>query len=104
MAGGYDHNYVLDKPEGTFAKVAEVTEKESGRTMEVYTDLPGMQLYSGNFIENEKGKDGQTYTKRTGICFETQFFPNSINVKSFTPCVIKAGETFESETMYKFFF
>ena len=41
--------------------------------MEVYTDLPGMQLYSGNFIENEKGKDGQTYTKRTGICFETQF-------------------------------
>ena len=104
LAGGYDHNYVLDKPEGTFAKVAEVTEKESGRTMEVYTDLPGMQLYSGNFIENEKGKDGQTYTKRTGICFETQFFPNSINVKSFTPCVIKAGETFESETMYKFFF
>ena len=55
LAGGYDHNYVLDKPEGTFAKVAEVTEKESGRTMEVYTDLPGMQLYSGNFIENEKG-------------------------------------------------
>ena len=104
LAGGYDHNYVLDKPEGTFAKVAEVTEKESGRTMEVYTDLPGMQLYSGNFIENEKGKDGQTYTKRTGICFETQFFPNSINVKSFTPCVIKAGETFESETMYKFIF
>ena len=104
LAGGYDHNYVLDKPEGTFAKVAEVTEKESGRTMEVYTDLPGMQLYSGNFIENEKGKDGQTYTKRTGICFETQFFPNSINVKSFTPCVIKAGETFESETMYKFSF
>ena len=104
LAGGYDHNYVLDKPEGTFAKVAEVTERESGRTMEVYTDLPGMQLYSGNFIENEKGKDGQTYTKRTGICFETQFFPNSINVKSFTPCVIKAGETFESETMYKFFF
>ncbi len=50
-----------------FAKVAEVTEKESGRTMEVYTDLPGMQLYSGNFIENEKGKDGQTYTKREPV-------------------------------------
>ena len=57
-----------------------------------------------HFMQNEKGKDGQTYTKRTGICFETQFFPNSINVKSFTPCVIKAGETFESETMYKFIF
>ncbi len=50
LAGGYDHNYVLDKPEGTFAKVAEVTEKESGRTMEVYTDLPGMQLYSGQSL------------------------------------------------------
>lgn len=102
LAGGYDHNFVLDKPEGSFEKVAEVTEETSGRTMEVYTDLPGMQLYSGNFIEKENGKEGQIYTKRTGICFETQYFPNSINVPEFTPCILKAGKTFHSTTVYKF--
>lgn len=102
LAGGYDHNFVLDKPEGSFEKVAEVTEETSGRTMEVYTDLPGMQLYSGNFIEKENGKEGHIYTKRTGICFETQYFPNSINVPEFTPCVLKAGDTFRSATVYKF--
>ena len=102
MFGGYDHNFAISGRGYRLCAIAKCL--ENGITMEVYTDLPGMQLYSGNFIENEKGKDGQTYTKRTGICFETQFFPNSINVKSFTPCVIKAGETFESETMYKFIF
>lgn len=102
IAGGYDHNYVLDKPEGAFEKVAEVSEETSGRTMEVYTDLPGMQLYSGNFIVKEDGKGGTVYTKRTGVCFETQFFPNSVNVPSFKSCVLKAGETFTSTTVYKF--
>ena len=100
LAGGYDHNYVLDKPEGAFEKVAEVTESTSGRVMEVYTDLPGMQFYTGNFIAKEEGK--ATYTKRTGFCLETQFFPNSVNVPGFTSCVLKAGETFTSTTMYKF--
>ena len=77
-----------------------MTEPTSGRTMEVYTDLPGMQLYSGNFIQKEEGK--ATYTKRTGLCLETQFFPNSINVPSFTSCLLKAGEEFNSTTVYKF--
>lgn len=100
LAGGYDHNFVLDKPEGAFEKVCEVTEPVSGRKMEVYTDLPGMQLYTGNFIKKEEGK--AVYTKRTGVCFETQFFPNSVNVPEFTSCVLKAGEEFNSTTMYKF--
>ena len=100
LAGGYDHNFVLDKPDGAFAKVCEVTESSCGRTMEVYTDLPGMQLYTGNFINREEGK--AVYTKRTGICFETQFFPNSINVPEFKSCLLKAGEEFNSTTMYKF--
>lgn len=103
IAGGYDHNYVLDKKAGVVEKVAELSEKMSGRTMEVYTDLPGMQLYTGNFIEREAGKQGVTYTKRNGVCFETQFFPNSIHVPSFEPCVLKAGETFTSTTIYRFF-
>lgn len=102
LAGGYDHNFVLDKPEGKFEKVASVTEETSGRTMEVYTDLPGMQLYSGNFIKKEKGKEGAVYTRRTGLCFETQYFPNSVNVPGFTPCIIRAGEEFTSATVYKF--
>lgn len=103
IAGGYDHNYVLDKKAGVVEKVAELSEKTSGRTMEVYTDLPGMQLYTGNFIDREAGKQGVTYTKRNGVCFETQFFPNSIHVPSFEPCVLKAGETFTSTTIYRFF-
>ncbi len=102
LAGGYDHNFVLDKEEGAYEKVAKVSEPSSGRKMEVYTDLPGMQLYSGNFIEREEGKGGHVYTRRNGICFETQYFPNSINVESFAPCVLKAGETFHSRTAYRF--
>lgn len=102
IAGGYDHNYVLDKKSGAMEKVAELSEETTGRTMEVYTDLPGMQLYTGNFIEKEDGKNGTTYTKRTGVCFETQFFPNSVNVPSFESCVLKAGETFTSTTIYRF--
>lgn len=103
IAGGYDHNYALDKKTpGKVEKVAELSEDTTGRTMEVYTDLPGMQLYTGNFIEKEDGKEGTEYTKRTGVCFETQFFPNSVNVPSFDSCVIKAGETFTSTTIYKF--
>lgn len=102
IAGGYDHNYALDKKSGVLEKVAELSEDRSGRTMEVYTDLPGMQLYTGNFIEKENGKGGTVYTKRNGVCFETQFFPNSIHVPSFDSCVLKAGETFTSSTIYRF--
>ena len=70
--------------------------------MEIYTDLPGMQLYSGNFIEKEDGKGGNVYTKRTGVCFETQYFPNSVNIPAFPSCVLKAGDEFTSTTIYKF--
>ena len=102
IAGGYDHNFALDKKAGQLEKVAELSEDTTGRTMEVYTDLPGMQLYTGNFIEKEMGKNGAVYTKRCGVCFETQFFPNSIHVPSFDSCVLKAGETFTSTTVYRF--
>lgn len=102
VAGGYDHNFVLDKKEGVLEKIGEVSEDTSGRTMEIYTDLPGMQLYSGNFIEKEDGKGGNEYTYRTGVCFETQYFPNSINIPEFQSCVLKAGEEFTSTTIYKF--
>lgn len=102
VAGGYDHNFVLDKKDGVLEKIGEVSEDTSGRTMEIYTDLPGMQLYSGNFIEKEDGKGGNEYTYRTGVCFETQYFPNSINIPEFQSCVLKAGDEFTSTTIYKF--
>ncbi len=102
LAGGYDHNFALDKKTKGVEKVAEVSESTSGRTMEVYTDLPGMQLYTGNFIVKEEGKEGAEYTKRNGVCFETQYFPNSINIPSFESCLLKAGDTFTSTTIYKF--
>lgn len=102
IAGGYDHNFALDKKPGVLEKVASVSEETTGRKMEVFTDLPGMQLYTGNFINKEDGKGGAVYTKRTGVCFETQFFPNSCNIPSFQSCVLKAGEKFTSTTIYRF--
>lgn len=99
--GGYDHNWVLNN-KGTFQKVAEITSDVSGITMEVYTDLPGIQVYCGNFLKDEKGKDGVFYQKRGGICFETQYFPNAVNQPHFPSPIYKAGEAFQSTTMYKF--
>ena len=103
IAGGYDHNYVLDTNGTQVEKVAELVDEKSGRKMEVFTDLPGMQLYTGNFltpVNNSKG--GAVYNKRDGVCFETQFFPNSCNISSFPSCMLKAGKEFDSVTIYKF--
>jgi len=98
---GYDHNWVLNN-KGEFAKVAEMSSKESGITMEVYTDLPGVQVYSGNFIIEEKGKGGAGYHKRQGCCFETQFFPDAIHKENFQGPICRKGETYDTVTMYKF--
>lgn len=103
QAGGYDHNYVLDLSSNEVEKVAELVEEKSGRVMEVFTDLPGLQLYTGNFmspIANTKG--GAVYDRRYGVCFETQYFPNSCNTPSFPSSVLKAGKEFDTVTIYKF--
>lgn len=103
LAGGYDHNFVLDKPLGQMGIAASFYDSASGRKMEVYTDLPGMQLYGGNYInEGLVGKGGCTYGKRYGVAFETQYFPNAINLPSFPQPVEKAGETVKTSTVYKF--
>ena len=98
---GYDHNWVLNN-EGKFAKVAEMYSEESGITMEVYTDLPGMQLYTGNFIIEAKGKGGAIYHKRQAACFETQYFPDAIHHENFEGPICKRGEAYKTTTMYKF--
>lgn len=103
FAGGYDHNYVLDISGTDVEKVAEMIDEKSGRKLEVFTDLPGMQLYTANFLTPvEDSKDGAVYKKRDAVCFETQYFPNSCNISSFPSCLLKAGKEFDSVTIYKF--
>lgn len=103
QAGGYDHNFVLDISGNEVEKVAELVDEKSGRRMEVFTDLPGMQLYTSNMLKPVKnGKDGATYQKWAGVCFESQYFPDACNIKSFPSTVLKAGKEFDSVTIYKF--
>lgn len=101
IAGGYDHNYVISN-DGILKKVAKLYSPESGIGMEVYTDLCGLQVYSGNFLKGENGKDGAKYQKQTGICFETQFYPNACKEPKFPSSILPAGNVFRSRTIYKF--
>lgn len=101
LGGGYDHNWCLNN-KGEFKKVIEISSELSGITMEVYTDLPGVQIYSGNFLVAEPGKSGVVYKKRAGICFETQCYPDAINHDNFPSPVFKAGEVYKTTTIYKF--
>lgn len=102
FTGGYDHNYVLDKTADTLTQFATATSKESGITMKVSTDLPGVQFYAGNFIEDVLGKDDVTYQKRSGFCLETQYFPNAINELAFTSPILEAGKKLTTQTSYQF--
>lgn len=103
FAGGYDHNYVLDIDGTDVEKVAELIDEKSKRKLEVFTDMPGMQLYTANFLNPvEDSKAGAVYNKRGAVCFETQYFPNSCNINSFPSCVLKAGQEYDSVTIYKF--
>ena len=99
LQGGYDHNFeVFTTP------CAILSDPESGRTMSVITDCPGVQLYSGNFLQGETGKDGICYCKRGGVCLETQFYPDSVNHPEWPQPFTKAGERYHSETRYRFQF
>ena len=102
LVGGYDHNFVLNNTLGEIEKVAEFSSEKSGITMEVMTDLPGMQVYTANFLENKKGKRGAIYGRRSGCCFETQYFPNACNEKNFVSSILRAGEEYKSTTVFKF--
>lgn len=101
LGGGYDHNWVLNN-KGEYNLVARAIGDQSGIEMEVYTDLPGMQLYTGNFINHEIGKDGAVYEKRDAVCFETQYFPDAIHHANFACPILKAGEEYDTTTVYKF--
>jgi len=101
--GGYDHNFVLDAYDGTLRFAARVYEPTSGRVMEVYTTEPGIQFYSGNFLDGSNvGKGGTPYEHRAGFCLETQHFPDSPNQPQFPSTVLRPGERYQSRTIYKF--
>ncbi len=103
IAGGYDHNWALNHQPGELALSARAYDPVSGRVMEVYTDLPGMQFYTANSISREPaGKNGTVYQAWNGYCFETQYFPDAINKPGFASPILKAGETYSTTTVYRF--
>ena len=103
FGGGYDHNYVLDNFEGDLRTVAYVYAPKTGITMTMDTDTPGMQFYTGNFINNgTPGKDGAVYNRRDGFCFESQDYPDAIHYTHFPSIVYEAGEPYVTETVYTF--
>jgi aldose 1-epimerase len=102
-AGGYDHNWVIDKPAGQLGLVARVCEAGSGRVMEVLATAPGAQFYSGNFLDGTiTGKGGWRYTRRSALCIEPQHYPDTPNQPSFPSCVLHPGETYKQTIIYKF--
>lgn len=101
LARGYDHNYCLDESDAV-REIAKVTEPKSGRKMTVYTDMPGVQLYTGNFLDEAEGKEGRKNAPRAGFCLETQFYPDSPNRSEFPSCVFDRGEEYRSVTVFEF--
>jgi aldose 1-epimerase len=100
---GYDHNFVLNSNGGTLALAARVTEPDTGRVMEVYTTEPGVQFYTGNFLDGSIiGKGGKRYAHRSGFCLETQHFPDSPNHPNFPPVILKPGSRYRTTTVYGF--
>lgn len=101
VALGYDHAFIIDRLDGSdrgFAQFAHIREKNSGRVMQAFTDLPAFHLYSGNFMDGECG-----YAKRSGFCLETEFYPDCVNKSAFPSCIVEPGELFESTTIYHFY-
>jgi len=103
LAGGYDHNFVLNKPApGAISLAARVYEPHTGRVLEVWTTEPGIQFYSGNFLDGTiTGKGGKVYKHRYGFCLETQHYPDSPNHPNFPSVVLRPGQTYQTTTVYK---
>ena len=103
FGSGYDHNWVINKPPGKLGLVARVTEPTTGRAMEVWSTEPGVQFYTGNFLDGSiTGKGGQVYQRRSGLCFEPQHYPDSPNHPQFPSAELKPGQTYQNTIIYKF--
>ena len=100
---GYDHNWVLSRKGAGLQPAARVVEPKSGRTLEITTEEPGIQFYSGNFLDGTiKGKGGHVYKLRSGFCLETQHYPDSPNQPKFPSTILKPGETYKTKTVFRF--
>jgi len=100
---GYDHNFVLRGPAGALKLAARVHEPTSGRIMEIHTTEPGIQLYTGNYLDGSVvGKGGKAYARHAGLCLETQHYPDSPNKPAFPSTVLEPGQKFTSLTVYRF--
>ncbi|MBA7580811.1 Aldose 1-epimerase [subsurface metagenome] len=103
VQGGYDHNFVLRDYGKGVRLAARAVEPKSGRIMEIYTDQPGIQFYSGNFLDGAvKGKGGVAYKKHFGFCLETQHYPDSPNKPDFPPVVLRPGERYTHTMIHRF--
>lgn len=103
LGQGYDHNWVLRGAAGRVRKAAELYEAGSGRMMTVFTDQPGLQFYSGNFLDGSaKGKNGIAYGHRSGLCLETQAFPDTPNKPQFPSVTLRPGQVYRQTTLYQF--
>jgi aldose 1-epimerase len=103
VKGGYDHNYVLIKKAGEISLAARMEDPKTGRSLEIYTTQPGIQFYSGNFLDGTiKGKGGKIYNQHFGLCLETQHFPDSPNQSTFPNTILRPEDKYSETTLYKF--
>jgi aldose 1-epimerase len=102
FGAGYDHNFVLNHPAGVTGLAATACDPSSGRVLEVYTSQPGLQLYTANWIDNEKGKGGKRYDRRWAFCLETQHFADAVNKPHFPSTILNPGEEYRHSCIYKF--
>jgi aldose 1-epimerase len=100
--GGYDHNFVLDNTDGTLKLAAVLNDTASGRMLQVFTTEPGLQFYTGNFLDGKfNNHDGKPINQHAALCMETQHFPDSPNKPNFPSCILKPGKTYHTVTVYK---
>lgn len=102
FSGGYDHNFVINHQNIGIRKVAEAVGSKSNIRMELYSDLPGLQFYSGNSLQEPQGKTNTHYEKYSGFCMEPQFYPNSVNTPEFDAPIFDKGEIYKTTTIYQF--
>jgi aldose 1-epimerase len=102
LPGGYDHCWVGAGAARAFRRLASLYEPSGGRCLEVWTTMPGLQFYTGNFLDGVAGAGGAVYNRHSGLCLETEFFPDSVNRPHFPSCLLELGETYSHRTEYRF--